>query len=114
MNEFGDWPTVKEKMGESNKNEILVAYQWMHILPFSTAIWPMLSHKKVITDSSNPIFQNVKARISPASSFLTNFAINNPYQVSWNFHFCMVVGTKWGFYTNKYYWAVSKDKNKYF
>lgn len=96
-------------MGESN-NEILVAYQRMHIL-FCCHLTDVMSHKKVITDSSNLIFQNVKARISPASSFLTKFAINTLYQVSWNFHFCMVVGTKLEFGTDMCYWAVSKDKN---
>lgn len=51
-------------------------------------------HKKVITDSSNPAFQNVKARISPASGSLTSFAANTLHQDCWKFNFCMMFSTK--------------------
>lgn len=44
--------------------------------PFSCHLTDAVSHKKAAGETSNPIFQNVRVRISPASSFLTRFPIN--------------------------------------
>lgn len=76
-----------------------------HISLFYCHLAGVTSHGKVITDSSNPVFQNVKARITPASSLLKNFSLNTLHQVCWNFHFSVMDGTNWGFDTGG--WAVS-------
>lgn len=44
--------------------------------PFSCHLTDAVAHNKAAGETSNPIFQNVRVRISPASSFLTRFAIN--------------------------------------
>lgn len=44
--------------------------------PFSCHLTNAGAHKKAAAETSNPIFQNVRVRISPASSSLTRFAIN--------------------------------------
>lgn len=45
--------------------------------PFSCHLTSTVAHKKAAGETSNPIFQNVRVRVSSASSFLSRFAINS-------------------------------------
>lgn len=62
--------------------------------PFSCHLTNAGAHKKAAAETSNPIFQNVRVRISPASSS-HKVCYKYLHQECWNFNFCVMVGIKW-------------------